>query len=479
VTGPWPTLLVRPDDAPDVGAGHVMRTLALVERWAPTGTVVVALSDPASPLAERARRTGASVVGAGPDHHSAGLGGLLDEHRPAWVVLDGYGFGTEVQKDVRASGARVAVVDDHGHHGRYAADLVIDQNLGVEAGAVADRPDGAAALVGPRYALIRDEFGDAASAAGPAAGIPTTVVVTLGGFAAARAEGLADTLSTALRRRGLEVLVTTPVRAGAVAAMADLLAAATVVVSAAGTTAWELCALGRPAVLVAVAGNQEAVGTALADAGGARYLGPLDAAGEDAVVAEVVDLLADAAARERLGHRAGELIDRLGADRVVTELRSSLVRLRPVGAEDRRLLWEWVNDPTVRASAWESAPISWEDHCRWWEGPSAEGRHHYVAEHAGRPWGQIRFDLDDRGVAEVDVSVADSCRGRRAAAPLIRAGVRRLFEDTGAGAVRASIRSENRRSLAAFLAADFTPWPTAITDPHPTLTYVRGRDGRH
>lgn len=475
MSGPWPTLLVRPDDTPGVGSGHVMRTLALVERWVPTGPVRVALSEPHGALADRVRSAGAEVVAAGGDVATAGLDPLLDD-RPSWVVLDGYGFGPEVQAAVRAAGPRVAVVDDHGHHGRYEADLVLDQNLGARS--PADRPEGSAALIGPRYALVRSEFDATRSPDGPAGEAPT-VVVTLGGFAADRAERLADVVAAGLAERGVAARVTTPARAAATAAMGELLGRADLVVSAAGSTAWELCALGRAAVVVAVADNQVPVGLALGEDGAARYLGRLDDAGDESVLDAVADLLGDGAVRARLADRAAGLVDGLGADRVVTELRSDLVRLRPVGDEDRRLLWEWANDPDVRASAWTTAPIRWEDHCRWWDGADPGRRLHYVADHGGERWGQIRFDLDERGVAEVDVSVAASCRGRRAAAPLIRAGVRRLFADRDATAVRASVRGENQRSLAAFLGADFTRWPTAIADGGHQLTYLRGRDGRH
>ena len=475
MTGPWAPLLVRPDDAPSAGAGHVMRTLALVERWAATGPAYVALASGRSRVARRVEAAGGRVVEVDDDGSAAGLRRLLGDLRPAWAVLDGYRFGTDVQRAVRGTGTRLAVVDDHGHHGAYAADLVVDQNLGGAPGAVADRPDGAAALLGPRYALVREEF----RAPRPTAYHGTTrVVVTLGGSAADRAEGVADRLAADLAASGLEVDVTTPLRSGARDRMGGLLGAATLVVSAAGTTTWELCALGRPAVLVAVAGNQEPVGQAMGEAGAARYLGRLDALAPCRLADEVRALLTEPAARTALAGRAAALVDGAGVDRVVTELRSSLVGLRTAGDGDRELLWEWVNDPEVRASAWRTEPIPWEEHRRWWEAAGC-GRHQYVAEHRGVPWGQVRFDVDERGVAAVDVSVAATCRGRGAAAPLVRAGVRRLFAETGCVAVVASVRPDNERSRRAFLAADFTPWPAASAGDGCTLTYLRGRDGRH
>lgn len=481
MNGSWPALLVRADDRPEVGAGHVMRTLALVERWSRSGPALVALGSHGSPLAERVRRAGGDVVVAGTTRDDAGLGALVDAHRPAWVVLDGYRFGTEVQSQIRSLGPRLAVVDDHGHHGSYDADVVVDQNLGDPSRGAVLRPDGAAALLGPRYALVREEFRSVSSVLDDAS--RPTIVVTLGGYAAERAEqvadDLADDLAHCLADRDIVATVTTPARAGSTEAMARLLAGATVVVSAAGSTSWELCALGRPSLLVAVADNQEPVGAALADAGAARYLGVLDDVERADLAGAVTDLVTDAGARAGLARRADALVDGLGADRVTTELRSSLIDLRPVQDQDRRLVWEWANDPEVRSSAWSTEPISWEDHVRWWDTPPTHPRHHFVAEHDGVPWGQVRFDEDGRAVAEVDVSVAAGCRGRHASGPLIRAAVRRLFHDTSCTTVRASVRGDNTRSIQAFLAADFTLWPEASPVEGCTLTYIRGRDGRH
>jgi hypothetical protein len=104
-----------------------MRTLALVECWSPRGTAWVALDDPQGPLADRVRRAGGQVVAAGGG--PAGVDDLVARHQPDWVVLDGYGFGEQVQSHVRGLGPRLAVVDDHAGHGRYDADAVVDQNL--------------------------------------------------------------------------------------------------------------------------------------------------------------------------------------------------------------------------------------------------------------------------------------------------------------------------------------------------------------
>jgi spore coat polysaccharide biosynthesis predicted glycosyltransferase SpsG len=99
-----------------------------------------------------------------------------------------------------------------------------------------------------------------------------------------------------------------------------LLGSADVVVSAAGTSAWDVCAIGRPAVLVAVAGNQvESLSRAVDDGlalgvdgtipGGARRVGAL-----------LTDLLSDSGLRGRLVARSLETFDGAGKHRVVDAL---------------------------------------------------------------------------------------------------------------------------------------------------------------
>ncbi|MCB1014595.1 MAG: hypothetical protein KDB10_05700, partial [Acidimicrobiales bacterium] len=83
MTGPWAPLLVRPDDAPSAGAGHVMRTLALVERWAATGPAYVALASGRSRVARRVEAAGGRVVEVDDDGSAAGLRRLLGDLRPA------------------------------------------------------------------------------------------------------------------------------------------------------------------------------------------------------------------------------------------------------------------------------------------------------------------------------------------------------------------------------------------------------------
>src|SRR5690349_10145819 len=106
--------------------------------------------------------------------------------------------------------------------------------------------------------------------------------------------------------------------------------------------------------------------------------------------------------------------------------------LRPAGEHDARLLWDWVNDPAVRASAFRGDVILWDDHVRWLRAKLASGACRiYVAEDGGVPVAQVRFELDGKGGAEIDISVAAKARGRRIGSAVVAAGCVRVFAETG------------------------------------------------
>jgi spore coat polysaccharide biosynthesis predicted glycosyltransferase SpsG len=98
--------------------------------------------------------------------------------------------------------------------------------------------------------------------------------------------------------------------------LAQRLARADVALLGAGTMKFEAACLARPMVLVAVADDQLAVGTAFAATGAARFLGDGRTLRPNAVAGAVAALLADAGLRTRLGTTAARLVDGYGADRI-------------------------------------------------------------------------------------------------------------------------------------------------------------------
>jgi spore coat polysaccharide biosynthesis predicted glycosyltransferase SpsG len=85
-------------------------------------------------------------------------------------------------------------------------------------------------------------------------------------------------------------------------------------ISAAGGTAMELCCVGVPAVVIAIADNQQPVAAALAERGLAKSVGDHASASPDAIAAALRDVLAAGA---EMSARQRAAVDGRGKDRVV------------------------------------------------------------------------------------------------------------------------------------------------------------------
>lgn len=460
-------LLARTDGGPGIGGGHVARVLALVQAWNDAGGQAVVATEKlpavmARPLEAEAELRDTSGGRSGP----GGLVELAGELGAAWIVIDGYHLGQPYQEAAVDGGYRALAIDDHGHAGRYVADLVVDQNLGASPEDYAHRSPSTRLLLGPRYALLRREFRTAPRPEPRAGGAPR-VLLTIGG--APTADDLGRILATGERiaqlgfaaqvLTGISDVDVAPSGVEVIAHVGDVrrvLAQADLVVTAAGSTCWELCALGRPFLTVTVAANQERVATNLAAAGVTNHAGLLADLSPRILAEQVADLAADSSQLATLAAAGRALVDGGGASRVVRAMTAAGLQLRLVEPGDAELLWTWANEPEVRRRAFSSDPIPWEVHRAWLAQRLADPSCTFLMamDERGQAVGQIRADLDGRD-AEISISVAAGARGRGLGSALIDAATHYLFQHTNASVLHAYIKPDNAASRAAFERAGF------------------------
>jgi UDP-2,4-diacetamido-2,4,6-trideoxy-beta-L-altropyranose hydrolase len=330
-------ILVRTDASAAIGLGHAMRCLALVQV---AGRGRFLMADP--PPAFVARAGGVARLAAPP-------GGAADAEETAraagdagadWVVVDGYHFDGGYQQALVDAGLRVLALDDHAHAGRYAAQLVLNQNLGANAEAYAARAPHTRLLLGPRYALLREEFRELDVPERRLNGRARRVLVTLGGsdpdnLSACVLAGLAlveGPLEIQLlvgganpHRAALERLRSPHALEVVVDArdVAERMLWADVAVAAAGGSAWELARVGTPQVTVVLADNQRPAAAALAREGVTVALGWHAGLTPRGVAAAVAPLLEDGARRAALAARGRALIDGRGALRVLAAMEAA------------------------------------------------------------------------------------------------------------------------------------------------------------
>ncbi|MGQ0550955.1 MAG: GNAT family N-acetyltransferase, partial [Armatimonadota bacterium] len=372
------------------------------------------------------------------------------------------------------------------------ADLVVDQNLGAGEETYGPRNPSARLLLGPRYAMLRREFLPWQGWQRLIPALARTCLVTFGGGEAGDLTLLAvralaasdpgpketavvvggsrtvgDKIQRAIDDAGLPARVEHEPPD-----MPGLMAWADVGLTAAGSTVWEAAFMGMPSLLAIRAPNQRAVGEELDRVGVATLLGPADVLSPSFLAESLTALAQDAGRRSEMAHRGRGLVDGDGAARVVMVMRSDPLRLRAAREDDVRLLWEWANDPDVRAVSFTPEPIAWESHVRWFESRVRDDRclFYVGVDQSDQPVGQIRFDREG-DEAVVSVSIDRARRGRGYGTLLIELGSRKVLAATGAP-IRAYVKPGNEASVKTFERAGYREAGVATIRGEDALVFV-------
>jgi UDP-2,4-diacetamido-2,4,6-trideoxy-beta-L-altropyranose hydrolase len=337
-----PRILFFANAGPEVGGGHVMRSLTLARALTEAGAECAFVeSRAAAPILRRfgwPAQTLLAMIGVEglePLLHYAESFATVFE--PDVVVVDHYEMGAAEERRLRGDGRRLAVIDDLANRA-HDCELLVDPGYGRRLDDYSGlAPSAAPRLVGPTFALVRPEFGGARPRAmsrrakhEPVRRVLVSLGLTdLGGITQRVVTALAPVLGEAR----LEVVI------GAEAAslpglrelaaadrrvrlwidtqeMATLMADTDLCIGAGGSSVWERAVVGLPTVTLALADNQRPM-IAQMDAAGIT-LG-LDAAAPDfehALQTAFNRLVDEADLRWRLAQRTADLCDGQGAVRV-------------------------------------------------------------------------------------------------------------------------------------------------------------------
>ena len=317
-----------------------MRSLALAEELRRRGAEVVFVCDsPTVPWADE--QISARGIGVEPAVWTA------EEHLELFarlgldaVVFDSYDLDAEVFTAVRKSGIPTLAIVDGDLRGAEA-DVFVDQNLGSELDQPA-LPEGSTRLAGLDYVLLRDEILELrpTEPPQPRSGAVPKVFAFFGGT---DAFGAGPYIVGALARTGVpfEALVVAPGDdladaiagvdlgpdqhvevIGPTSELAKAVVASDLVLSASGTSTWELLCLGATAGLVCVVDNQVMGYERTVATGAAVGVGVLSdlKADPDPAAAVLRPLLRDAEERARIAGEGWKLVDGQGRSRVADAL---------------------------------------------------------------------------------------------------------------------------------------------------------------
>lgn len=312
------SVVFRADASVQIGTGHIMRCLTLADALLHKGVEPAFICrEHSGHLMDFIQEQGHAVYSLHandgwqtmlPAHpvHASWLGTtqemdamacrpILERLRPQWLVVDHYALDERWESSLRDCYTHLLVIDDLADRS-HQCEVLLDQNLGrVADDYLALTPERCTRLIGPGYALLRQEFSALReySASRRRQASLRSLLVSMGGVDATNVTGrvlqaLVDTRlpdesritvimgTTAphlaeVRRQAAEMRMQTEVLVG-VGDMARHMAESDLCIGAAGGTAWERCCLGVPTLLVALAKNQVSGAAALMKAGAAEML---------------------------------------------------------------------------------------------------------------------------------------------------------------------------------------------------------------
>lgn len=267
---------------------------------------------------------------------------ILAEFQPDWLIVDHYALDVTWELALKHFCSKMMAIDDLADR-VHTSDILLDQTFGRNTEDYRSRVSSECRLLcGAQYALLRPEFADLRPYSLLRRGLPVLrdLLITMGGVDKDNATaqvlqalrhchlpgdcritvvmGATAPCLNDVREQANHLPWTTRVLVG-VSDMAQLMADSDLAIGAAGSTAWELCCLGVPSLLVCTAANQLTVIGSLAAANATVRLDRAELSQEDGVAfsAQYAQLTENLKAYSAA---ATEITDGNGASRVCAEL---------------------------------------------------------------------------------------------------------------------------------------------------------------
>jgi len=353
---------IRVDASVSLGSGHVMRSLTLAKELENRGsTTIFVCRDQAGCLAELISSQGFEtrlfpVTGSLSEENQRPCSSghprdlsveypwkadadwtqeLLGSDKLDWLIVDHYSLDARWESAVGITCNKLMVIDDLANR-PHQCDLLLDQNYykDLENRYQGLVPDTCRLLLGPTYALLREEFKQIPKRRRDFNEPVSTILVFFGGGDCSNQTLLAlrALLDSPLADAEIHVVFGSAYRFKddlrafcrghariicheQISNMAQLLDKADLAIGAGGSTTWERCFLGLPTLTVITAANQAQTSIDVAELGAIELLGDDSKMTVEAYKAGIMSIIQD---KKRLGQMSliGSGLVESGASRV-------------------------------------------------------------------------------------------------------------------------------------------------------------------
>jgi UDP-2,4-diacetamido-2,4,6-trideoxy-beta-L-altropyranose hydrolase len=432
---------IRTDANSEIGTGHFMRCLTLAEELKKNGAQVcfVARSLP-SYLSQMLQdrninlyplQEGRSAEELDDLPHSKWL--KMSQHQDAmqtlevlgsnkfeWLIVDHYAIDCRWESLLRGVAKKIMVIDDLADR-QHDCDVLLDQNYyhDMNDRYVEKVPGHCRLLLGPTYALLRDEFREKRKFVKPRNGLIKKILIYFGGVDSKNYTSIAinslihkgwcldvdvvigkqhpniQEIRDYCKSNGFACHIQTE-------KMAELMAKSDLAICAGGASVWELFSMGLPSICISTATNQSKQIIDLQRVG--LVISPLPDQDMDEFFSHALGIVSsDQALLRRISSRIFEMVDGNGASKVGNLIVPPHIKMRLADQSDSLNIFTWRNHPTIRDNSISTKEISWAEHEKWYGQQSGKAsRPIFIGEAKCKPVGVVRFDIAD-DMAEVSI----------------------------------------------------------------------------
>lgn len=399
-----------------------------------------------------------------------------------WVVIDHYSLDYRWQKEIRPYTKKIMVIDDIADR-RHDCDVLLDQNYYADMLArYKDKvPEGCKLMIGPKFALLRNEFLVKRKNITARNGKVKRIFVNFGGvdpenytektikvllgitsfqFEVDVVIGDQNPNKSNIKKlcntKGLSFYVQTT-------KIAQLMLSADLAIGAGGATTWERCTLGLPSISIPIAKNQVSLVKHAAEIGVVYYPEIHNDFSRELAV-HIEALLGNPTLISNISKLAINLVDANGVTRVSNAMHLNEIVLKLATKDYLDKLFQWRNHSEIRAVSSSKNKIDYESHKRWFEDVrNNPEKHLLIASLREKDVGVVKFDVVG-DVAEISLYLtpgADLAKG--IGSEILSKSEDWLAKNTNANLIKALVLQSNTLSASFFEKNEFIREHTIFT----------------
>lgn len=148
------TIVFRADANVQIGLGHLSRCLALAGILKEDFRIRIAIQDPPAAVSDLVRESNFELIIVPSSEEAAAL--LKYTNEGDFIVLDGYNFNSEYQRNLFQKGRKIVCIDDL-IEGKFYCDAIINHCGNIEPSNY-NAAAGTKIFTGPSYAILKPEF---------------------------------------------------------------------------------------------------------------------------------------------------------------------------------------------------------------------------------------------------------------------------------------------------------------------------------